>query len=281
LALSGTSASAAGACPLSSAEFSDPPETSAPSLPPKPVGFGRAAASLAMGTFVSRALGFISVVLLAKTLGTEFPASNTFTIANQLPNNIYAIVAGGLLTAVLVPQIVRARVDKDGGETFINRVVTLGTIAFLAIALIATLCAPLLVHLYAAQQSGGSGRGLSRSDIDLATAFAYWCLPQVFFYSIFSLLSQVLNARNVYGPVAWAPVINNVVAILGLLLFNLLFSNVYGNDALRDSSSWTPGMITVVAGSATLGVASGRTSAGAALASAKLAKPRAGPFPSC
>jgi putative peptidoglycan lipid II flippase len=208
-----------------------------------------------MGTFVSRALGFISVVLLAKTLGTEFPASNTFTIANQLPNNIYAIVAGGLLTAVLVPQIVRARVDKDGGETFINRVVTLGTIAFLAIALIATLCAPLLVHLYAAQQSGGSGRGLSRSDIDLATAFAYWCLPQVFFYSIFSLLSQVLNARNVYGPVAWAPVINNVVAILGLLLFNLLFSNVYGNDALRDSSSWTPGMITVVAGSATLGVA--------------------------
>jgi putative peptidoglycan lipid II flippase len=240
---------------LSSAEFPDQPETPAEQLPPKPVGFGRASASLATGTLVSRGLGFVSVVLLAKTLGTEFPASNTFTIANQLPNNIYAIVAGGLLTAVLVPQIVRARVDKDGGEKFINRVVTLGTLAFLAIALIATLCAPLLVHLYAAQQSGGSGRGLSQADVDLATAFAYWCLPQVFFYSMFSLLSQVLNARNVYGPVAWAPVINNIVAIAGLLLVNLLFSNVYDNEALRSSSAFTPGMITVIAGSATIGVA--------------------------
>ncbi len=240
---------------MSSAEFGDPPETEAPQLPPRPVGFGRASASLAAGTFVSRALGFVSVVLLASTIGTEFPASNTFTIANQLPNNVYAIIAGGLLSAVIVPQIVRARVEKDGGETFINRVVTLGVVAFLAIALIATLCAPLLVHLYAAQQSGGSGRGLSQSDLALATAFAYWCLPQVFFYAIYSLLGEVLNARNVYGPFSWAPVINNVVVIIGLLLFNVLFSNVYGNHALRDSASWTPGMITVLAGSATLGVA--------------------------
>ena len=210
---------------------------------------------LATGNLVSRVLGFISVVLLANTLGTESAASNTFTIANQLPNNVYAIVAGGLLSAVLVPQIVRARTDPDGGEKFINRVVTLGVVLFLAIAVVATLCAPLLVHLYSAQQSGGSGRGLSSADIALATAFAYWCLPQVFFYALYSLLGEVLNARNVYGPFAWAPVINNVVVILGLTAFNLLFGAVANNPVLRDSATWTGGAITVLAGSTTLGVA--------------------------
>jgi len=239
---------------VSSAEFSEPPEEVIPP-PGRPVGFGRASALLASGNLVSRVLGFVSVVLLANTLGTESAASNTFTIANQLPNNVYAIVAGGLLSAVLVPQIVRARTDPDGGEKFINRVVTLGVVLFLAIALVATLCAPLLVHLYSAQQSGGSGRGLSSADIALATAFAYWCLPQVFFYALYSLLGEVLNARNVYGPFAWAPVINNVVVILGLTAFNVLFSTVASDAALRSSGQWTTGMITLLAGSATLGVA--------------------------
>jgi putative peptidoglycan lipid II flippase len=240
---------------LSSAQFPDVPTPDPQPEVPRPAGFARASALLASGTLVSRALGFVSVVLLANTLGTESAAANAFTIANQLPNNVYLIVAAGVLTAVIVPQLVRARMDKDGGDKFTNTVITLGVVVFLAIALIATLCAPLLVHLYAAQQSGGSGRGFSQSDVALATAFAYWCIPQVFFYAIFSLLGEVLNARNVYGPISWAPVINNVVVIAGLLLFNLLFATVHSNPALLQSSSWTTGMISVLAGSATIGVA--------------------------
>jgi putative peptidoglycan lipid II flippase len=215
-----------------------------------PGGVGRASALLASGTIVSRVLGFISAAVLAQTLGTESVAGNTFTIANQLPNNIYAIIAGGLLSAILVPQIVRAGQDADGGEKFINRVVTLGVIAFLAIAVLATLLASPLVHLYASQQAGSSGRGLSAADFQLATAFAYWCLPQVFFYALYSLLGEVLNARRVFGPFTWAPVVNNLVAIAGLLAFNLIFSSVKQSDA----SSWTPGMVALIAGSASLGV---------------------------
>jgi putative peptidoglycan lipid II flippase len=211
---------------------------------------GRASALLASGTIVSRVLGFISAAVLARTLGTETGAGNTFTIANQLPNNIYAIIAGGLLSAILVPQIVRAGRDPDGGEKFINRVVTLGVVAFLAIAVVATLLASPLVHLYA-QQASGSSRGLSAADFQLATAFAYWCLPQVFFYALYSLLGEVLNARRIFGPFTWAPVVNNLVAIAGLLAFNLIFSSVKQSDA----ANWTPGMVALIAGSASLGVA--------------------------
>ncbi len=219
-----------------------------PSSPPS--GIGRASALLASGTIVSRVLGFISAAVLANTIGTQGAAANTFTIANQLPNNIYALIAGGLLSAILVPQIVRAGQDPDGGEKFINRIVTLGIVTFLAIALVATLLASPLVHLYAQQQVGNSNKGLSAADFQLATAFAYWCLPQIFFYAVYSLLGEVLNARRVFGPFTWAPVVNNLVAIAGLLTFNLLFASVQHSD----SSARTSGMIALVGGSATLGV---------------------------
>jgi putative peptidoglycan lipid II flippase len=223
----------------------------APGFPAPPrSGIGRASAVLASGTIVSRVLGFISTVILANTLGVLGSSANTFTIANQLPNNIYAIIAGGLLSAILVPQIVRAGQDPDGGEKFINRVVTLGIVVFLVIGLIATLLASPLVHLYAQQQTGASTKGLSVADFQLATAFAYWCLPQVFFYALYSLLGEVLNARKVFGPFTWAPVVNNLVAIAGLLVFNLLFASVQHAAA----SAWTPGMIALIGGSATLGV---------------------------
>ncbi|MDQ1546279.1 MAG: putative peptidoglycan lipid flippase [Actinomycetota bacterium] len=219
--------------------------------PPSPgSGIGRASALLASGTIVSRILGFISAVVLANTLGTQGAAANTFTIANQLPNNIYALIAGGLLSAILVPQIVRAGQNPDGGEKFINRIVTLGIVVFLAIAIVATLLASPLVNLYAQQQVGGSAKGLSAADFGLATAFAYWCLPQIFFYALYSLLGEVLNARRVFGPFTWAPVVNNLVAIAGLLAFNLLFSAVQHSN----SSAWTSGMIALIGGSATLGV---------------------------
>ncbi|MDQ1564049.1 MAG: putative peptidoglycan lipid flippase [Actinomycetota bacterium] len=225
--------------------------SSVPAVEPPSGGVRRASAFLASGTIVSRGLGFVSAVVLANTLGTVNAGSNTFTIANGLPNSIYAIIAGGLLSAILVPQIVRASRDLDGGEKFINRVVTLGIVVFVVIALVATALAGPIVHLYAAQQEAGSSRGLSAQDVQLATAFAYWCLPQVFFYALYSLLGEVLNARRVFGPFTWAPVINNLVAIAGLLIFDALFNSV----STAESANWTPGMIALIAGSATLGVA--------------------------
>lgn len=211
-------------------------------------GIGRASALLASGTLVSRILGFVSGVVLAQTLGSYGTAANTFALANQLPNNIYAIIAGGLLSAVFVPAIVRAGLHDDGGQRFINRLVTLSLVVFVAAAAIATIAAPALVSLYA--QSGATG--FSDRDLALAVAFAYWCLPQVLFYALYSLLGEVLNARGIFGPFTWAPALNNVVAIAGLLVFGVIF----GSDAGRGSAdSWTPAMIALLAGSATLGVA--------------------------
>lgn len=213
-------------------------------------GVGRASVILASGTVVSRLLGFISAIILARTLGIVGSGADTFALANQLPNNIYALIAGGVLSAILVPHIVKAGLDRDGGQSFINKIVTLGFVIFLAVAILATLLAPALIALYAQQGSDG-GRGLSAEEMALATAFAYWCLPQILFYALYSLLSEVLNARKVFGPFTWAPALNNIVAMGGLIAFGLIFP-----DATTSSApSWTQGMVVLLAGSATLGVA--------------------------
>ncbi|MCU1546668.1 MAG: mviN [Homoserinimonas sp.] len=212
-------------------------------------GLGRASALLASGTLVSRLLGFVKAAVLAQTIG-QLAVGDAFAIGNQLPNNVYALVAGGVLSAVLIPQIVRAGQHDDAGQSFINKVLTLGTVVFLAITVVATLAAPLLVALYT-QSAAESGRGFSSDGVALATAFAYWCLPQILFYALYSLLGEVLNARRAFGPFAWAPVINNIVSIAGLVVFSLLFG---GAEASTNPGAWTVPMVATLAGSATLGI---------------------------
>ena len=200
---------------------------------------------MASGTIVSRILGFVRAVMLALTIGVTTNAADAFGVANQLPNNVYAIIVGGVLNAVLVPQIVRARSHKDGGKGYIDRLLTLIISMFFVVTVITTACAPLLVRLYTG--------GWSNEQLALATAFAYWCLPQLFFYGLYSLLGEVLNARSAFGPFMWAPVLNNLVAIIGLGAFIAIF----GADptGYRVVSMWGAGDIALLAGSATLGVA--------------------------
>lgn len=210
-------------------------------------GIGRASALIASGTLISRALGFVSATVLVWTIGAQNPGANAFSLANTLPSNIFALVAGGLTSAVIVPQIVRAAGHDDGGQAFVSRLLTLGVTACLAIGVAVTLAAPWLIPLYTVEGGAFDERGIA-----LAIAFAYWCLPQVFFYAVYALLGEVLNARKVFGPFTWAPVLNNVVLIGTLLVFGAL----HGTDpAHRDPASWTPDRIALLGGGATLGIA--------------------------
>ena len=199
---------------------------------------------MATGTIVSRILGFVRAVMLAATIGVTTNVSDAFGVANQLPNNVYAIIAAGVLSAVLVPQIVKAKGHHDGGETYINRLLTLVICVFAIVTVLTTIGAPLLVGLYT--------QGWSGSQLALATAFAYWCLPQLFFYGLYSVLGEVLNANSRFGPFMWSPVLNNVISIAGLGAFIALF----GADPTGkvNESLWRSDRISLLAGTATFGV---------------------------
>ncbi|HET8928840.1 MAG TPA: lipid II flippase MurJ, partial [Microbacterium sp.] len=70
-------------------------------------GIGRASVLIGAGTLVSRVTGLLRSVVLVTAIGAAASA-DAFFVANQLPNTIYMIVSTGILTAVIVPQIVRA-----------------------------------------------------------------------------------------------------------------------------------------------------------------------------
>ncbi|WP_138315966.1 murein biosynthesis integral membrane protein MurJ [Rhodoluna limnophila] len=205
----------------------------------------RSSLLMASGTILSRILGFVRAVILAAAIGVTTDAADAFGVANQLPNNVYAIIVGGLLNAVLVPQIVKARSNSDGGKGYVDRLLTLIITVFFAVTLITTLAAPLLVSIYT--------NGWTDQQLALATAFAYWCLPQLFFYGLYSILGEVLNARSTFGPFMWAPVLNNLVSMAGLVAFVVIFgADPTGSRAVED---WTSSQIALLAGSATAGVA--------------------------
>src|SRR6185437_11856676 len=64
--------------------------------------------------------------------------------------------------------------------------------------------------------------GDPKVDRPLTVAFAYLLLPQLIFYGLSSVFMAILNTRNVFGPPAWAPVVNNVVAIATLGVYLLV-----------------------------------------------------------
>lgn len=194
---------------------------------------GRASAIIASGTMVSRLLGFVKAIMLAAAIGQSgSQVAATFGLANQLPNNVYALVAGGVMSAVLVPQIVKASKAADGGESYVSKILTLGGTVFLLLTVIATIAAPLLVNLYAVS-GGADGRGFTPDQMALAIALAYWCMPQILFYAIYTLLGEIYNARSQFGPYTWAPVANNVIAIAGLGAFMLVFGEAETNKFIE------------------------------------------------
>ena len=209
-------------------------------------GVRRGAALMASGTAASRMLGLLRQMVLASAIGATGQAADAFSVANKLPNILYMLLAGGVLNAVLVPQVVQAYRRKAGQE-YVDRLLTFGFAVLAGVTLVLTLCAPLLVHLYA--------KGFTSAQTELATAFAFWCVPQMFFYGMYALLGQVLNARGSFGPYMWAPVVNNIVSIAGFAVFIALFGVAKaGPDGIEVAANWTVGQTTLLAGSATLGI---------------------------
>ncbi|WP_217177047.1 murein biosynthesis integral membrane protein MurJ [Streptomyces sp. AC495_CC817] len=202
---------------------------------------GRSSALLGAGTLISRVTGLVRTIVLVAAVGSIGQAADAFAVANQLPNNVFTIIQTGILTAVIIPQIIRAGSHADGGRAYISKLFTLGTLVFIAATVVAMLIAPFLVSLYADK--------FSPDQLALATAFAYWCLPQIFFYGLYALIGETLNAKRVFGPYTWTPVANNVISIIGFLVFIALF----GGDRSA-VPMWDPTMIAVLGGTATLGI---------------------------
>jgi putative peptidoglycan lipid II flippase len=168
----------------------------------------RASSIMAVGTILSRITGFFRAILGVAVLGTALLA-DAYNVANTMPNILYNLLVGGALTAIFVPQLVRSFNDEDGGHGFASRLVTTISGILLLLVAVGMIFAPLLVRLYAPEFSDA---GFEREQA-IAVAFTRYCLPQIFFLGLFTMLGQVANARGSFAPLMWAPIANNLVVI--------------------------------------------------------------------
>lgn len=205
------------------------------------MNLARSSAVIAAGTLASRGTGLIRTIVLVAAIGQIGQASDAFATANALPNALLMVISTGLLTGVIVPHVVAVSAQADGGRSVLPKLLTMGMVMLIAVTAVAMLLAPSLVWLFAA--------GFTPEQRALSTAFAYWCIPQVFFYGMFALVGEMLNARRIFAPYAWAPIVNNVVSIVGFGIVIALF----GGDR-RLLEDWSPVSIAVLAGTATLGI---------------------------
>ena len=185
----------------------------------------RASGIMALGTIISRITGFIRGILIVAVLGTALLA-DTYNVANTMPNILYNLLVGGALTAIFIPQLVRSFDHEDGGDGFASRLITTISLILLLLVAIGVYFAPALVRLYAPEFFTTG----FEAEKEIAIAFTRYCLPQIFFLGLFTMLGQVANARGSFGPLMWAPIANNIIGIALFGGFLLISSDITLNS---------------------------------------------------
>ena len=173
-------------------------------------GLVRSGVAMAGGTLASRGTGFLRTVVIAAALGSTL--GDPYNIANTIPNILYDLLLGGVLSSVVIPLLVQAaKAGEEEGRVYAQRLVTIVAAVLTVAAVIGVLLAPQVIHLYTSSLPAASDR--------LAATFARFFLPQVVFYGVGAVLGAILNTRGSFAPPMWAPVLNNLVVIVTGALF--------------------------------------------------------------
>ncbi|MFD7238556.1 murein biosynthesis integral membrane protein MurJ [Streptomyces syringium] len=252
---SGQQIPAPGQYTPAAAQLPTPDPEPEPTAPPaaKPKGGGKASsllkssALMAAGSLVSRILGFVRNLVMAAAIGVA-TLSDTYQVANTLPTMIYILVGGGALNAVFIPQLVRAmKNDEDGGEAYANRLLTLVVVLLGAVTTVCVLGAPLFIRMMSPSIASHP------DQMDVAVAFARYCLPTMFFMGLHVVLGQILNARGHFGAMMWTPVLNNIVIIATFGSFIWVFGTASASGI--GTASITPEAVRLIGIGTLLGLA--------------------------
>ena len=204
---------------------------------------GRNSLIMASGTMASRITGQIRTILLAACLGTTGIAANAYQTGSMIPQVLFTVISGGIFNAVLVPQIVRTLKEHDAQER-LNKLITLAIALLAGMTLLMMAATPLLTMLYLDSSWGPAERAL-------VNAFTLWCMPQIFFYGLYTVLGQILAAKDNFVTYAWSSVGANVISCAGFTMFLILF----GRASRAPLEFWTTEKVMLTAGTWTLGVA--------------------------
>ena len=178
---------------------------------------------MAVGTTLSRLTGLGRLVALAYALGvTESRLADSYNIANTMPNVIYELILGGVLTSVFIPVVVaelRSRSHDEAWES-VSSLVTASVTVLLLLTAVSVVAAPWIIRLFTLRLSGAE----AAEQQALATFFLRFFAPQIAFYGMAAIAGGLLNAHDRFAVPMFAPILNNLVAIATFVAFAAVVS---------------------------------------------------------
>jgi putative peptidoglycan lipid II flippase len=175
-------------------------------------GVAGAAALIAVLTLLSRLAGFGRTLVFTNTVGAD-STGDTYLAANNVPNIVFEVVAGGALASLVVPMLAGGIAAGDRDQVRRTASALLGwtllilTPLAVAVALLAEPIARLLL-------GGGDD-----AEVALTARFLLVFAPQVVLYGIGIVLTGVLQAHRRFAGPALAPLLSSVVVAGAYLLF--------------------------------------------------------------
>ena len=163
-------------------------------------------------TLISRVLGYLRDILIAFFLGASIFA-DAFFVAFRLPNTFRRLFAEGTFNAAFIPSYTSARAEnKKKSKKFADDILGSLILILILIVTVVEIFTPYLVYIIAP--------GFIENDIkfNLAVELTRITFPFLFFISLSSFFSGILNSNNKFAAVAAAPIILNIILILSLVI---------------------------------------------------------------
>ena len=158
-------------------------------------------------TFISRILGYIRDFLIAITLGSG-PLSDAFFVAFRIPNTFRRLFSEGTFNAAFVPSYSsELKRSKKKANIFANQIFNILLLGLLTVVILIEIFMPLFIKVIA------PGFSVNSAKFDLAIILTRITFPFLFFISLASFFSAILNSHNKFGVAAAAPIILNIILI--------------------------------------------------------------------
>ena len=166
----------------------------------------RSTALMSIATLFSRATGLIRTWAMAFALGNSLITSS-YQVANNMPNVIYELVAGGLLAAAFLPvyMLEKERGGEKSGNEFANNLLNITIVVLGILSILATIFAPQVIATQTFTVSEDA------EVYQRAVAFFRIFAMQIVFYGIGGIVTGLLNANRVFFLPSMAPAVNNVI----------------------------------------------------------------------
>ncbi|HEX6263334.1 MAG TPA: murein biosynthesis integral membrane protein MurJ [Actinomycetota bacterium] len=201
-----------------------PPAEGPPPPGSQPEGLVRSTALMSVGTTLSRVTGFGRVAAMTFAIGVaESRLADVYNVANNMPNIIYELVLGGVLSSVFVPVFVEqiASRTKDEAWHVARAVMTVTMVLLGTVMVIGIVAAPWIVRLYTFRVEAEAQAAAEA----LGTLFLQLFMPQIVLYGIGAAATGLLNAHRRFVVPMFAPILNNIVVIASFLVFAWMYAS--------------------------------------------------------